>query len=631
MDDLVGQSLGRYLLDKLLGKGVTGAVFRAKDVTVQCDVAVRVLHPRYASQPGARDAFLEAARSAERLDHPGIVRVLGFGHEAQHLYVVMELVAGVTLRRVLQDLGKARQRFSIPATIELARQVCQAVDHAREAGILLDVNARTIMLKPQPRGSLPYCPVITDLGLVRLFGGGTWEDRIPSDSLWYLSPEEARGEPADARTSVYAVGVLLYELTVGIPPFPCKTVVEAVRSHLGEAPPSPRALRPEIPAQVDRAILESLSKDPARRSPDCGALERVLSQIAAAVRHVGCEAPPASLQEWWLESPFAWPSARTATPIGLFLDRWNLPAVTGSRAKAKVTILNQGSYVDSYQLSVDGVPEEWVSGVPSPIRLLPGQSQEVTLTFAPPSSARRQAGSYPLIVRARSQDDPRQEAEQRVTLDVEAGSIPVRLRMDAALPSQVILGRTFDLAVRVRQPSSRVLEEEGLDKVRSGDVQIAWAATEPFVRLRVQVGAPECDIHGPDSLSFLLFRGQDSPTMLFQLTPRESGRISVVVVLYLEDDWLGGTRVHTEVRPKLVGRVDTATQSCALGKAFPPEERRRLMEQELAHHQRKLALLRSQKAVYASGEEPLHLLTQSADAQVEIQRLTAALQSLVTG
>jgi len=135
------------------------------------------------------------------------------------------------------------------------------------------------------------------------------------------------------------------------------------------------------------------------------------------------------------------------------------------------------------------------------------------------------------------------------------------LRVDAAVPNQVYLGRTFDLAVSVRQQSSPVLAEADLPRVHSGQVQVDWLEGEPFLRLQIQVSAPECEIHGDDHYSFRLRPGHDSPVFYFHLTPKKVGEIGVVVTVYQENDWMGSARVHTLVREEMVGRVQMVVTS----------------------------------------------------------------------
>jgi hypothetical protein len=146
------------------------------------------------------------------------------------------------------------------------------------------------------------------------------------------------------------------------------------------------------------------------------------------------------------------------------------------------------------------------------------------------------------------------------------------LRLDAALPEQVHLGRAFDLAVAVRRKSSPLLTEDDLTRVHSGDVQVAWTEGEPYARLRLQVSAPECEIHGDDSYSFRLQPGQDSPAFYFHLTPTKVGEIGVIVRLYQEQDCLGSTRVHTVAREQIVGAVQLAITSHPFTGPNPPDD-----------------------------------------------------------
>ena len=138
------------------------------------------------------------------------------------------------------------------------------------------------------------------------------------------------------------------------------------------------------------------------------------------------------------------------------------------------------------------------------------------------------------------------------------------LRLDAAVPEQVYLGQSFDLAVAVRQPDSPLLAEVDLGNVASGTVQVEWPSVESYVRLRVQVSAPDCEVHGPDSHSFRLHPGQDSPVFYFHLTPKRLGEISIIIKVFQEDDWLGSARVHTLVRDTVVGSVQLKIKSYQL-------------------------------------------------------------------
>jgi hypothetical protein len=141
---------------------------------------------------------------------------------------------------------------------------------------------------------------------------------------------------------------------------------------------------------------------------------------------------------------------------------------------------------------------------------------------------------------------------------------PHSLRLDTALPSQVQQHLSFELAVAVKQPSSPVLDEEDLDKIKSGDLRVVWPEDVHSIGLSIHVIAPECFIPR-DGCSFWLYKGEDSPVIYFQLTPQQIGRIGIVVTVYQQMDWLGGIRLHTVARQQVVGNVDVSTYSRPVG------------------------------------------------------------------
>jgi eukaryotic-like serine/threonine-protein kinase len=297
MDQLVGQSIGRYQIITLLGQGGMGAVYLGRDITLQRDVAIKMMHLHMASQPGFQERFLQEARTAARLDHPGIVKVYDFGKSDSQLYIVMEFISGANLGHILKDLRAKNQWLLLPEAVQLVRQVALALDYAHKHGVLhRDLKPDNIMLKQEGGDDLHYIPVITDLGLAKLNEGGLeTQTGISLGTPAYMSPEQALGKPVEPYSDVYSLGVLLFELTTGQLPFPIKNLGEAIISHTQHNPPLPRSIQPQISEALESIILKAMYKDPAHRFPDAASLASALEQ--AFPKAVPAEQPATTFAE----------------------------------------------------------------------------------------------------------------------------------------------------------------------------------------------------------------------------------------------------------------------------------------------------------------------------------------------
>jgi eukaryotic-like serine/threonine-protein kinase len=249
---------GRYVLRDVLGTGGMATVWRATDQVLGREVAVKVLNPHFAADAGFMARFEREARHAARLSHPGLVMVFDCGVDNGTAFIVMELVAGRTLRQVLDGRGT----LPLGEAVAIAAAVCEALEVAHAAGLVhRDIKPANIVLSG---GEVK----VLDFGIARAEGsaGGTRTLGVLGTAA-YLSPEQASGGQAGPRSDLYSLGCVLFEMLTGEPPFTADSAVGLAYLHVHHDPGSPSARRPGVPAQLDWITAQLLSKDPEARPP----------------------------------------------------------------------------------------------------------------------------------------------------------------------------------------------------------------------------------------------------------------------------------------------------------------------------------------------------------------------------
>lgn len=258
-----GPSLGtilrdRYRLDSELGRGGMGTVYRATDLELQREVAVKVLSGQTSE---GRERLIREARAAAALNHPHIVTIHDVGEAGGLPFLVMELVAGPRLSQAIPtELGRV---------VEIATQICAALEHAHTNSIVhRDLKPDNVLLSGASGTSNVK---LADLGLaLPAHGARISRAGVIVGTAAYMAPEQALGQPVDGRSDLYALGVLLYELTTGRRPFTGDDPLTIVSQHVHAPVVPPRVLRPDLPRALEAVIVRLLAKDPAHRFATAG-------------------------------------------------------------------------------------------------------------------------------------------------------------------------------------------------------------------------------------------------------------------------------------------------------------------------------------------------------------------------
>ncbi len=291
---MIGVTLGSYEITDKIGSGGVGDVYKAVDHLLGRNVALKFLRPGLADCAEVVQRFHAEARTLAQLIHPNIAVLYCMMRESDSLAMVMEYVEGRTFGQLL-DAGPLPPERALP----LLAQALEGIGHAHAAGVIhRDIKPSNLMLSGNG------CVKVMDFGVARCLGTvRQTRDGHMIGTAQYMSPEQVRGLESDARSDVYALGVLAYEMLTGSVPFDSESEYELCRAQVEETPRSLRSLVPEISPELEGVVLRALEKDPGDRYPSMQALREAL-QAAAPAAERGDPAPdPSAAETRFLATP----------------------------------------------------------------------------------------------------------------------------------------------------------------------------------------------------------------------------------------------------------------------------------------------------------------------------------------
>lgn len=275
MTNLVGQLVAeRYLVERLVARGGMATVYQAEDVRLERKVALKIIHPHLAQDPSFRQKFIAEARIAARLSHPNLVNVFDQGADGDLAFLAMEFVSGITLRDALKDFGV----LEASRALEIYEPILAGLAAAHRAGVLhRDLKPENVLLADSGQIKL------SDFGLARDIDNNTATGSLIG-TVAYLSPELITRGAADARSDVYAAGILLFEMLTGRQPFEGEQAVQIAYQHANDNVPAPSSLVPSVPALLDELVLWATARDPQNRPKDADELLAVVISARKQLR-----------------------------------------------------------------------------------------------------------------------------------------------------------------------------------------------------------------------------------------------------------------------------------------------------------------------------------------------------------
>jgi len=266
----------RYLIEQILGRGGMGVVYRANDRQLDETVAIKTLPGDVMSRtPEDLERFKREIRLARKITHRNVLRTFDYGEAEGVYFISMEYVRGYTLSELLQETPQMSMRVALG----VGRQICRGLQAAHEQGIIhRDIKPQNVLI--DHRGEVK----LMDFGIARMTESaeGMTQAGLVVGTPHYMSPEQVQGKALDARSDVYSMGIMIYEMLCGRRPFEAPALMAILTAHIAETPRPPIEIRPELDPEINRIVMKCLAKDPRQRYANAGELLSDLDQVQIA-------------------------------------------------------------------------------------------------------------------------------------------------------------------------------------------------------------------------------------------------------------------------------------------------------------------------------------------------------------
>ncbi len=371
----------RYRIIGRIGSGGMADVYEAEDTQLGRRVALKLLFRRFAEDPDFVERFRREASSAAALNHPNVVQVFDRGEWDGTYYIAMELLEGRNLKDIVREYGPLEPAVAV----DIVLQILRAARFAHHRGVVhRDIKPHNVIVDGEGRAK------VTDFGIARAGSSDMTETGLIMGTAQYLSPEQAEGHPVDARSDLYSIGVVLYELLTGVVPFDAEAAVTIALKQVSEEPVPPRVRNPAVPPALDAVTLRALQKDPAARYQDADQFIAALEQAQAGVI---ADDPVAELEA---QDERSWRRialiavavlALVAIAVGAWLlltpDQKAVPDVVGDRTQnATEKLQGAGFEVSVTPIQSDEVEEDRVAGQEPAAGEDADEGSEVTITVS---------------------------------------------------------------------------------------------------------------------------------------------------------------------------------------------------------------------------------------------------------